>query len=138
MYVCGCGGNGMMCHINYSTEPNFANQHTIFAPTSMPANTMLPVEATPVITLKEGDTLQVRVYPWYNSSKEITGKTICLSDVFIRGKVFENDTDGISSVEKTDVRPLAYYTIDGTRINGMQHGLNIIRYTDGSVKKIMR
>ncbi len=92
MFVCGCGGNGMRCHVNYSTEPNFANQHTIFSPTSMAANNMLEVKATPVISLEEGETLLVRVYPWYTS--EATGKTICLSDVTISGKAMDN-TDGI-------------------------------------------
>ena len=84
LFACGCGGNGMRCHINYSKDPNFANQHTIFSPTSMPANNMLEVKATPVISLDEGETLLVRIYPWYSSAA--TGKTICLSDVTISGK----------------------------------------------------
>lgn len=87
MYVCGCGGNGMMCHVNYSTQPNFADQHTIFAPTSMPANNMLEVAATTMLSLEEGDTLRLRVYPWYNGAA--TGKTICLSDVMFSGRAIQ-------------------------------------------------
>ena len=88
MFVCGCGGNGMMCHIYYSTD-NFQTRKTIFAPTSLPANNMQAVQARPVITLDEGERLLIRVYPWYTSSA--SGKTICLSDVTIHGRAYEAD-----------------------------------------------
>jgi len=99
MYVCGCGGNGMRCHINYSTEPDFANQHTIFAPSSMPANNMLAVEALTTISLEEGDTLRLRVYPWYNGAA--TGKTICLSDVMFSGRAIESGGTPIDAKDAT-------------------------------------
>jgi hypothetical protein len=51
------------------------------------ANNMLEVTAQPVITLQQGDTLRLRVYPWYNGTA--TGKTICLSDVTIHGMAFD-------------------------------------------------
>ena len=83
MFVGGAGGSGMMCHVYYSTD-NFKTRTTIFAPTSMAGNTMYEVKAQPVVTLHEGQTLQVRVYPWYNANA--TGKTICLADVCISGQ----------------------------------------------------
>ena len=116
MFVCGCGGNGMRCHINYSKEPNFANQHTIFSPTSMPANNMLEVKATPVISLEEGESLLVRVYPWYTS--KATSKTICLSDVTISGKAMDNSSDGISEVVDGSLAgKQPYYTLAGVKVN---------------------
>lgn len=87
MFLCGCGGNGMMCHVNYSTQPDFADQHTIFSPTSMPNNTMLPVSASTMISLSDADTLRLRIYPWYNGTA--TGKTICVSDVMFSGRSVE-------------------------------------------------
>lgn len=83
MYVGGAGGSGMMCHIYYSTD-GFQTRSTIFAPSSMTSNTMYAVEAQPVVTLESGQTLEVRIYPWYNS--DASGKTICLADVTIGGQ----------------------------------------------------
>ena len=77
----------MLCHIYYSTD-NFQTRKTIFSPTSLPANNMQAVQARPVITLEEGRRLLVRIYPWSNNSA-VSGKTICLSDVFIHGRVYE-------------------------------------------------
>ncbi len=82
LFVCGCGGNGMCCHIYYSTD-GFETRTTIFEMNKMPANQMQYVEAKPVIKLEEGQELLVRVYPWYNGAA--TGKTICLSDLTIHG-----------------------------------------------------
>lgn len=81
-YICGAGGSGMMCHAYYSTD-NFDTRTTIYAPTSMPANNPVAVEAKPVVKLAEGQSLLLRVYPWYNGAA--SGKTICLSDVTIHG-----------------------------------------------------
>lgn len=126
MFVCGCGGNGMMCHVNYSTKPDFADQRTIFAPTSMPANNMLPVSATPVISLNEGDILTVRVYPWYNN--KATGKTICISDVVIRGVAVDN-TNGINTAmnRRGEVVCEKYFDITGRCIAKPRKGLNIVQ-----------
>lgn len=133
LFVCGCGGNGMMCHVNYSTEPYFADQHTIFAPKSMPANTMLEVSATPVISLTETDTLRLRIYPWYNGAA--TGKTICLSDVTIHGKAFSNKETGIAGTADTGNGPVAttLYDLSGRCVTDRHRGVIIRKdaYADG-------
>ncbi|MGQ1947510.1 GDSL-type esterase/lipase family protein [Geofilum sp. OHC36d9] len=82
MYICGAGGNGMRCRISYSTN-NFADYTVIKEFPSMVANNMYAVSAIPVVKLAKGDSLLVRVYPWY--SGQATGKTICLADVTIHG-----------------------------------------------------
>ncbi|WP_308008131.1 rhamnogalacturonan acetylesterase [uncultured Prevotella sp.] len=136
LYVCGCGGNGMHCKIYYSKEADFANAVNIadFSG-SMKANDMMEVKATPVIELSEGETLRLRVYPWYGSAA--TGKTICLSDVKVAG-VAVSATNGVKSVENSELKPeKIYYSLDGIRQNGIIDGLNIV-VENGVARKIMK
>lgn len=136
LYVCGCGGNGMHCKIYYSKEADFANAVNIadFSG-SMKANDMMEVKATPVIELSEGETLRLRVYPWYGSAA--TGKTICLSDVKVAG-VAVSATNGVKSVESSELKPeKIYYSLDGIRQNGILDGLNIV-VENGVARKIMK
>ena len=86
LFAAGCGGNGICCHAYYSTD-NFETRTTIFEMKKMPANNPQYIEATPVVTLKEGEQLLVRIYPWYNGAA--SGKTICLSDLTIHGMAME-------------------------------------------------
>jgi hypothetical protein len=34
-------------------------------------------------------------------------------------------------------QPSAYYTLDGRMVSQLQHGLNIVRMSDGTVRKVM-
>lgn len=135
MFVCGCGGNGMCCKIYYSKEENFANPVNIFEMKSMPANNMQYVCSMPVLSVNEGETLRIRVYPWYNNAA--TGKTICLSDVTIHG-IAVDSTTGISSELIQNAAPVrtVYYGTDGTMRQDMRPGLNIVKkeYADGKVE----
>lgn len=135
MFVCGCGGNGMCCKIYYSKEENFANPVNIFEMKSMPANNMQYVCSMPVLSVNEGETLRIRVYPWYNNAA--TGKTICLSDVTIHG-IAVDSTTGISSELTQNAAPVRtiYYDTDGTMRQDMRPGLNIVKkeYADGKVE----
>lgn len=135
MYVCGCGGNGMRCKIYYSKEENFANAVNIadFSG-SMKANDMMEVKATPVLELKENETLRVRIYPWYNGSA--TGKTICVSDVKIGGVAVDGST-GVNTLENNKKTTVTYYNIYGMRQNGMKKGLNIV-VENGTTRKIIK
>ena len=83
MLVGARGGGGMKCHVYYSTD-GFVTRNTLYAPTSMASNTMNEVTASPVITLEEGEELQLRVYPWYTANA--TGKYICVKDVVVSGQ----------------------------------------------------
>ena len=135
MFVCGCGGNGMCCKIYYSKEENFANPVNIFEMKSMPANNMQYVCSMPVLSVNEGETLRIRVYPWYNNAA--TGKTICLSDVTIHG-IAVDSTTGICSELTQNAAPVRtiYYGTDGTMRKDMRPGLNIVKkeYADGKVE----
>ena len=45
---------------------------------------------------------------------------------------------GITGTQtSTDVREIARFTIDGKRINQPQRGVNIVKYSDGTVKKVI-
>jgi hypothetical protein len=91
------------------------------------------VEAKPVLTVKEGQELLVRVYPWYNGAA--SGKTICLSDLTIHGMAVT--ATGISQVSTDSTMTTAFFTVDGRQHAQMQRGLNIIRMSDGSIKKVI-
>jgi lysophospholipase L1-like esterase len=132
LFASGCGGNGMCCHIYYSTD-NFETRTTIFEMKSMPANNPQYVEAKPVLTVMEGQELLVRVYPWYNGAA--SGKTICLSDLTIHGMAVT--ATGISQVSTDSTMTTAFFTVDGRQHAQMQRGLNIVRMSDGSIKKLI-
>lgn len=131
LFVCGCGGNGMCSHIYYSTD-NFETRTTIFEMKKMPANNMQEVTAKPVVSLKEGQQLLVRVYPWYNGSA--TGKTICLSDLTIHGMALDAAT-GIKIINNPYVVATQTYSLDGRRLQTPHRGLTIVRQqlADGSI-----
>ena len=91
MKVGGRGGNGMRCHVYYSTD-GFVTRTTIYSPNSMTSNVMNEVDVTPVIKLEEGDQLQIRVYPWYTGNA--TGKWLCIQDVEVGGQ--SKDAAGVN------------------------------------------
>ena len=134
LFVAGCGGNGMCCHVYYSTD-NFETRTTIFEMKKMPANNPQFVETKPVLTVKDGQKLLVRVYPWYNGAA--TGKTICLSDLTIHG-IAVDTTTGISQLSTANSQqPIAFFTLDGREQPSLRRGMNIVRMANGTTKKII-
>lgn len=135
LFACGCGGNGMCSHIYYSTD-NFKTRTTMFEMKKMPANNMQYVESKPVISLKEGQQLLVRVYPWYNGTA--TGKTICLSDLTIHGMAVDASGTGIQTIaSQPQAAGSKCYDLLGRSHTSFRSGLNIVRTSDGSIKKII-
>ncbi len=134
LFASGCGGNGMCCHVYYSVD-NFETRTAIFEMKKMPANKPQYIESKPVLTVKEGQELLVRVYPWYDGAA--TGKTICLSDLTIHGVAVDAASTGIHNVNTVNEKPTAVFTVDGCRLPAVRRGLNIVRMSDGTVKKIM-
>ena len=50
----------------------------------------------------------------------------------------KSSTNGITGTQTSaDVREIARFTIDGKRINQPQRGINIVKYSDGTVKKVV-
>lgn len=106
LYVGGAGGNGMRCRISYSKD-DFVTTHVVEEFQSMVSNTMNFVSAIPVVKLAYGETLKLRVYPWY--SGEASGKTICLADVNIHGIA----TPASLSIDKPTENKLQWIVNDG-------------------------
>lgn len=53
-------------------------------------------------------------------------------------RFFVTKATGITGTQTSaDVREIARYTIDGKRINQPQRGINIVKYSDGTVKKVV-
>lgn len=53
-------------------------------------------------------------------------------------KVAVTQSTGITGTQTSaDIREIARYTIDGKRINQPQRGINIVKYSDGTVKKVV-
>ena len=54
------------------------------------------------------------------------------------GKIVEYDPTGIDVVTtSTDVKKLSRYSVNGQRLSAPSKGLNIVKYSDGSVKKVV-
>lgn len=121
MYVAGAGGSGMRCKIYYSTDPDFADATLIQEMTAMAGNTVYAVEAVPVISIGDGQSLYLRIYPWYSSAA--TGKTICFSDVHIHG-VAQDKGSSIDTIsgDKTSNNATTMYDLQGHRVHTPQNG----------------
>lgn len=107
LYVGGAGGSGMRCRISYSKD-DFTTTFVAGEFQSMTSNTMNAVSKIPVIKLVNGETLKLRVYPWYSSAA--TGKTICLADVKIHGVALPASS---LSTEKFSDNQLKWIVEDG-------------------------
>ena len=76
--------------------------------------------------LKEGSTLATLNF----CSNGISTKTTV--------RFFVTKATGITDTQTSaDVREIARFTIDGKRINQPQRGINIVKYSDGTVKKVI-
>lgn len=134
LYICGCGGNGMCAHVYYSTD-NFVTRTTIYEGKKLVANNPVFVQAQPVLTVKDGEQLLVRIYPWYNGSAD--DKTLCLSDVTISGMAVDAETTGITVPAGSETQKKKYYTVSGRQFGTPQPGVNIVRMSDGTVRKVI-
>jgi hypothetical protein len=49
---------------------------------------------------------------------------------------FDNEATGINGVDTADAEIEAIYTINGTRVNNLQKGLNIVKMSNGKTQKV--
>ena len=81
------GGEGMNIHINYGFGDSFREVTTIYENTALPKNKWLAVTLDQPILVPAGETLRIRILPWYDSnSRPQKGKRIELGDLRIKGK----------------------------------------------------
>lgn len=104
LYAGGAGGSGMRFKVYISKDSLFSNPEvtTMIADRGTIANasnTMYPITYNKLTELAAGESLYLRVYPWYNSSA--TGKTICLYGLLVKGVV-----STVSGVKKVSASPL--------------------------------
>ncbi len=89
-YVSGSGGSAVSYHAYYSTNKDFSTCTLIDEKISMTNNTPVLVEYTMAEQLEEGQSLYIRLYPWYNNqSTAATGKYLCVSQMSVHGTVSE-------------------------------------------------
>ena len=91
----------MCCHINTGFGDDFLNPKTIFERKNMSNKVILPVTLTPIITIPAGETLHVRLLPWWDTATSKDGKYFCVKNVRIEGQAFEPSSTGVESVSAT-------------------------------------
>ncbi len=81
------GGPGMNIHINYGFGDSFRDVTTIYENTALPKNKWLTVTLGQPILVPGGETLHLRVLPWYDSNgKPQTKKYLQLGQLKVKGK----------------------------------------------------
>ena len=81
------GGPGMNIHINYGFGDSFRDVTTIYENTALPKNKWLTVTLEQPILVPAGETLHIRVLPWYDSNgKPQTKKYLQLGQLKVKGK----------------------------------------------------
>ena len=81
------GGEGMNIHINYGFGEHFSGVTTIYENTALPKNKWLTVTLTQPILVPAGETLRLRILPWYDSNgRPQKKKYLQLGDLQVKGK----------------------------------------------------
>lgn len=81
------GGSGMNIHINYGFGDNFSGVTTIYENTALQKNKQITVALDQPILVPAGQTLHLRVLPWYDSNGKPQGKKyLQLGDLKVTGK----------------------------------------------------
>ncbi len=137
LFLCGCGTNGMQCHVFYDTDAVFS--HPVLmgdysAKGTMPNSNMQEVVATPYVSIAPGGAFYLRIYPW--SRGAMSNKTICISDVMFRGKTSDANTV-IAPCHTTHDRWSAY-SLGGVHRPYSLRGINIIRKSGGQIVKVTK
>ncbi|WP_243349324.1 GDSL-type esterase/lipase family protein [Parabacteroides sp. FAFU027] len=146
LYGGGAGGSGMRFKVYISKDSLFSdpNSTVMIGDRGTVANTsnqMYPVTYNKLVELTAGQSLYLRVYPWYTSSA--SGKTICLYGVLIKGVV--STSPMAVNAFKTDNRNISCFPAQTTGKTTLQYGLsntsdvNISLMTiDGRILKTIR
>ena len=81
------GGEGMNMHINYGFGDSFRDVTTIYENTALPKNKWFTVTLDQPILVPAGETLHIRVLPWYDSNgKPQAKKYLQLGQLEVIGK----------------------------------------------------
>jgi len=81
------GGEGMNMHINYGFGDTFRDVTTIYENTALPKDKEVTVKIDQPILVPAGETLHLRVLPWYDSNgRPQKGKRLVLGEMKVTGK----------------------------------------------------
>lgn len=81
------GGAGMNIHINYGFGDDFSGVTTIYENTALPKNKKIVIQLDQPILVPAGQTLHLRVLPWYDSNgKPQKGKRLEIGKLKVTGK----------------------------------------------------
>ena len=81
------GGNGMNIHINYGFGEKFSGVTTIYENTALKKNKPMLVQLEQPILIPAGQTLFIRVLPWYDSNGKLQkNKYLQLGELKVVGK----------------------------------------------------
>ena len=84
------GGEGMNLHINYGFGEQFSGVTTIYENTALPKNKWLTISLEQPILVPAGQTIFIRVLPWYDSNgRPQTKKYLQLKELKVEGKRLE-------------------------------------------------
>ncbi len=84
------GGEGMNIHINYGFGDSFSEVTTIYENTALPKNKQIVVRLDQPVLIPAGQTLHIRVLPWYDSNGKPQGKKyLHLGDLTLSGKILK-------------------------------------------------
>ena len=82
-----CGGDGMNIHINCGFGSQFRDVVTLYENTALPKNKTVKVRLSEPILVPAGETLVLRVLPWYDSKiQPQRRKYLRLSSIEVTGK----------------------------------------------------
>jgi pectin methylesterase-like acyl-CoA thioesterase len=112
--------NTMMAEIYCSTDPDFATSVRVFFITGIsgnyiPRDNFFRVRSAVDMTVDDGETLYIRVYPWVEDPDVRSGKYICLRNVVVQGQI-ESLTQSASVVWRVDAGNS--YEINGPLLAG--------------------
>ena len=103
--VAGVFAGDLGIHAYFSTSSSFTGAQLIAEKTKMTSNTVLEASKDVTMTLEEGETIYIRVYPWKETAAA-SGKYVALSDMTIHGimanKTSEAATFGIGREFKSE------------------------------------
>lgn len=81
------GGAGMNIHINYGFGDEFSGVTTIYENTALPKNKKITIQLDQPILVPAGQTLHLRILPWYDSNGKPQGKKyLQLGNLNVTGK----------------------------------------------------
>jgi hypothetical protein len=83
LYAGAAGGSGLGFRIQYSKLGDFSSPMDLGNYPSNVSNAMTLLSFSPIIALGSGETLYLRVYPWYNAVA--SGKYLCLQTLTLHG-----------------------------------------------------